>query len=474
MTQTPTDTQIKILSPTIHFYHYMLRKGINESLDDTEERRQEFEQNLSQIAAHLTTREGENAAEFLRLIDLKEESHNRTIFDLTSFPDGCYRENSDRLYLENDTIKSRLVARLLNDTYFLSLIRYIPSAQHEQSLDSFAEISNYLDTPNIGLGKTAILAGVLQTPSSSEESRKSAAIKCLGKYLSQTSELEIEAQISQEYKFIGSYFYVLSRESIAEKFTENYQLKTKNLACVFFYEDGNAEAKADRIYNIFQNLLLSYHKINYFYFQSRSIKIKLQQLYQAIEQETENYQKQKWNTNSLIKLPQESLEYYRILSSLQDQVRLIGIQQYNYEESIRQIEQYTQETIPEFFSDFQQDIVFYLKQMKADISFLSPAIQLYERLMLSVQTQVSINEAEIQDNQAKLGQILTVAGTTIAFAQIAQEPITTTISQHIDQDSSLQSPSLLSLWISAGVTILISIVIGYLISLIFYKLFAEK
>jgi hypothetical protein len=94
--------------------------------------------------------------------------------------------------------------------------------------------------------------------------------------------------------------------------------------------------------------------------------------------------------------------------------------------------------------------------------------------MLSVQTQVSINEAVIQDNQAKLGQILTVAGTTIAFAQIAQEPITTTISEHIDKNQSLQSPSLLSLWISAGLTIFISLVVGYLVSLVFYQWFAKK
>lgn len=37
--------------------------------------------------------------------------------------------------------------------------------------------------------------------------------------------------------------------------------------------------------------------------------------------------------------------------------------------------------------------------MEADIVFLIPALQLYEKLMLTVQTQVIINKQEIQKKQ---------------------------------------------------------------------------
>ncbi len=473
MTQTPTNIHVKLLSPTLHFYHYRLRNSINESLEDTKERRQKFEENLQAILSHLTSKTGQKASDFLKLIDIEQESSKGTILDLTNVPPDCKKTNSDRIYLETGIIKTSLAARLLNDTYFLRLTRYISSAHNEQSIDSFANLSEYLNTVKIELGQTAILAGILQSQLSPQKTRKIAA-SCLHKYFSDISALEIEDQLSEEYRFLDSPFYVLSREITIEKFTENYQLKTKKLACVFLYQDEYAERKANRVYSIFQDLLLSYHKINYFYFQSRNLKNQLKQRYKAIEEQTENYQQQNWDAQSLVKIPQESLEYYRFLSSLQDQARLIKIQQHNYQVCIQQIEQETGDQIPKFFTDFQQDIVFYLEQMEADINFLTPAIQLYERLMFSVQTQVSINEAAIQEKQAKLGQILTVAGTTIALGQIAQNPITTTISQRIDKNQSLQSPSLLSLWVGASVTIVLSLTIGYLISRLFYQWFTKK
>ena len=479
MTQIQTNTNVtnvKVLSPTLHFYHYILRNGINESLDDTKERRERFEKNLYELASHLTSKSGQKVSEFLKLVDIEKEPSSGTILDLTNVPDKpdeCRKKNSDRLYLETGIIKSRLAARRLNDTYFLRLTRYISSDLKEQSLDSFANLSEYLNALKIELGQTAILAGILKAQLSPQETRKIAA-SCLHKYFSQIPEEEIEKKLSEEYRFLDSPFYVLHQEITFKKITEDYQLKTTNLACVFLYKDEAAESKTSEVYSIFQNLLLSYHKINYFYFQSRNLKIKLKQLYKAIEKKAENCQQQKWDAQSLVKLPQESLEYYKLLSFLEDQAKLIKVQQRNYQQCIQIIKQKTGDKIPEFFTNFQQDIVFYLEQMKADIGFLSPAIQLYERLLFSVRTQISINEAAIQKKQAKLGQILTVVGTTIAVVQIAQQPITTTISQHIDKNQSLQSPSPLSLWISAIITIFLIIIIGCLFSRIFYQWFTKK
>ena len=472
MSQTQTNTTEKVLSPTLHFYHYVLRKSFNEPLEERKERREFFEGNLQKITSHLTSKSGQQASEFLKLIDIEEEKSNDTIFDLTNVPDECHKPNSDRLYLETGIFKSRLAARCLNDTYFLRLTRYISSNEGEQSLNSFANLSEYLNTLKIELGQTAILAGIVKPQLPPEETRQ-IAVSCLHKYFSQIPKEEIEEKLSEEYRFLDSPFYVLDREIPLKESSENYHSKTTNLACVFLYKDEAAERKADRVYSIFQNLLLSYHKIEYFYFQSQSVKIKLKQLYKAIEEKTKRDRQQILNPQTLVELPQESLEYYKLLSVLEDQARLIKVQQRNYRECIKEIEQETGEAMPKFFTNFQEDINFYLEQMEADIGFLSPAIQLYERLMLSVQTQVSINEAAIQEKQDKLGQILTVAGTTIALGQIAHKPITTTISQRIDGVKSLQ-PSLLSLWISAIVTIVFSLAIGYGVSRILSGWFTKK
>ncbi|MEL4896620.1 hypothetical protein [Crocosphaera sp. Alani8] len=109
--------------------------------------------------------------------------------------------------------------------------------------------------------------------------------------------------------------------------------------------------------------------------------------------------------------------------------------------------------------------------MKTDISFLSPALNLYDKLMISVQTQVSIDEAKRQDSksekEAQLGQIFAGIGTAIAVGQLLTGPLTKTISQHLEPTQ--QNPSLKSIWLGTSISIIISLIMGYIISLIAYK-----
>ena len=109
--------------------------------------------------------------------------------------------------------------------------------------------------------------------------------------------------------------------------------------------------------------------------------------------------------------------------------------------------------------------------MKADISFLNSGIEVYEKLMLSIQTQVSVNEATIQKRQAKLGQLLTGVGTTLVVGQMVAQPITKAI--HLHRDQGKKEPSLGTLWYSAIGTIILSIILGYIISIITYEWFTK-
>ena len=86
-------------------------------------------------------------------------------------------------------------------------------------------------------------------------------------------------------------------------------------------------------------------------------------------------------------IPKPELRNERWLTSLDDQEKSLKVNLKNYRECLHQITEKTGQPSPTFFIDFERDIVFYLEQMKADIGFLSPALSLYEKLMLSVQTQ---------------------------------------------------------------------------------------
>ena len=464
MPPTQTSTTVKVLSPTLHLYHYVLRNGINEHPETLKERRKLFNDNLQKIASHLTTSTGKSGSDVVKLIPIEQERFG-TVLDFTSVPPECQKPNNDRLYFETGIIRSRLAARRINDTYFLRLIRYIPSAKGEQSLDLFENLSEHLGSLQVELGQTAILAGILD-PQPSSQSIDSVAATCLSHYYSKP----IPSDKLIDNEFLDSHFYIYPQTVTIKQFNE-YSIESTNLACVFLYKDQAAEGQADKVYSIFQNFLLSYHKINFFYCQSLVLKKILAKQYEAIERQTEDYPEQKWDGKSLIELPQQSLDYYKQLSFLEDQARLVEVHQSNYRECIEQIEQKTGQKVPAFFADFEKDIAFYLEQMKADIGFLSPGIQLYEKLMLSVQTQVSINEAAIQDRQAKLGQLLTGVGTAIAIGQIVSQPITTTLSLYLDKGKT--EPSLSSLWLSASLTITLSILTGYAISVRVYQWFTK-
>ncbi|MEO1186063.1 MAG: hypothetical protein AAFX46_15915, partial [Cyanobacteria bacterium J06636_27] len=222
---------------------------------------------------------------------------------------------------------------------------------------------------------------------------------------------------------------------------------------------------------ILQNLLLSYHKINFFYSQSLILKKILSKQYENIERLTEDYSQRKWDSLSLLKLPKESLDYYKRLSFLEDQVRLVEVHWSNYRESREQIEKKTGQKLPAFLTDFDKQSEIYLEQMKSNIGFLSPGIQLYEKLMLSVQTQVSISENEIKDRQAKLGQILTGVGSAVAIGQIVYQPMTSTLSIYFDKDKN--QPSVTSLWLGALLTVGLSLIVGYVISIKVYQWFTK-
>jgi hypothetical protein len=460
MTASQISTPVKVKCPTLHLYHYVLRNSINEPAERLNQRRQDFNNNLKALASQLTTSSGQTADNVVTLVPLdKEPIPSGTVLDFTnasSSPD-------DHLLDLSDGIFSRFLAAIrLNDTYVLRFTSYVSSEHGEQPLQTFANLRENIAKLPLYLGQTVILAGICQP---SQHSSKDIAAECLSIYYG----TPIAAGEIIEDNFLDSPFY-LYLQRVPYKSGNIEDVKSIHFTCVFLYKDENTEGIADGVYAILKDLLLSYHKIEFFYSQSRVFKKTLAKQYEAIERLTEDYTQQQWNRQSLTKLPQDSLEYYKSLSFLKDQYRTIQVNFTNYKNLLKQIKEIGQ--VPKFFRDFEKKIGNYLEQIKTDIGFLSPGIQLYEKLMLSVQTQVSIDESARQDRQDKLAQILTGAGTALAIGQIINTPITTSVSQVIDK--SQPQPSVSSLWLGAGLTILLSLLAGWGVSVIVYKWFTKE
>jgi CHAT domain-containing protein len=453
-------------------YQYVLRNSINDRPETLETRRKAFSDNLQKLAEHLTITSGQKASEFVKLLpDGELAPFGSTVLDLTNVPPECLQTkndlNNDRLYFPKGIISRQLAARCLNDTYLLRFTSYVPSKEGEQSLAIFANIGEHITNLAVELGQTVILAGIIPESLYSPDDNLllSIAAECLSHY----TDAQIQPDKLIRDEFLGSPFCIYAQPvTVAQEGV--YSVSSMQLTCVFLYKDEPTERNADKVYRLLQELLLSYHKINFFHSQSQVLEKILSQQYEAIERLTEDYTQKKWKRQSLTKLPQDSLEYYKRLSFLEDQFRTIQANFTNYKKLLEQIDKIGQG--PEFFRNFEKKIGTYLEQIKTDIGFLSPGIQLYEKLMLSVQTQVSIDESAIQDRQDKLAQILTGAGTALAIGQIINTPVTTSVSQVIDKGQ--PQPSVSSLWLGAGLTILLSLLAGWGMSVIVYKWFTKE
>ena len=470
MVQTPNNTDIKLLSPTLHCYYYVLQNSLNDSPESLTERRKIFSDNLKELSENLKIELGKNNDDLVKSIPLKPDIlGSGSLLDFEMISPDYYKPNDDRLYINYGMFKNRLAVRCLNDTYFLRFTRYISNQDGVQSLKQFYHLREPISNLETQLGKTVILAGIL--PESVSSSTEMAAA-CLNYYYNFPVEGEdsIQAENLIENEFLGSKFYIYKKMVIAEQVKE-YTVESIELVCVFLYANEETEKKADKVYQLLPELLLSYHKIYFFNSQSLILKKLLNQKYEILERQTEKSHPIQNKLTLIRNLPQESLNYYKRLSFLEDQQRTISINSTNYDNIIKNIEQKIDDKMPDFFVEAQKDFKFYSDQIESNINFLRPGIELYEKLMLSVQTEVSLDQATIQERQAKLGQLLTGSGAAIAIGQILNTPITLTVSKLLDENST--QPSINSLWLGSLLTILLSVIAGYEISKRVYQWFIK-
>ena len=470
MVQTPNNTDIQLLSPTLHCYYYMLQNSLNDSPTSLKERRKIFSDNLNKLAENLKIKSGKNNDDLVKSIPLKPDIlGSGSLLDSEAISADYRKPNDDRLYIDCGMFKNRLAVCCLNDTYFLRFTRYISNRKGVQPLEQFYHLREPISNLETKLGKTVILAGIL--PESVSPSTE-IATDCLNYYYNFPVEGEnsIQAKNLIENEFLESKFYIYKKIVIAEQVKE-YTVESIELVCVFLYANEKTEKEADKVYQLLPELLLSYHKIYFFNSQSLILKKLLNQKYEILERQTEKSHFTLDKLTLIRNLPQESLNYYKKLSFLEDQQRTISINSTNYDNIIKNIEQKIDDKMPDFFVEAQKDFKFYSDQIESNINFLRPGIELYEKLMLSVQTEVSLDQATIQERQAKLGQLLTGSCAAIAIGQILNTPITLTVSKLLDENST--QPSINSLWLGSLSTILFSVLAGCVISKRVYQWFIK-
>lgn len=459
MSPSQANSTSKVLCPTLHLYLYEVRNSINDSPETIDSQLSVFQETLKKLASDLDMSSGK-AIDIIKFVKDDPEPY-QTLLDFSQINNAKHSNNV--LDLDYSDVKRQLVANRLNDTYFLRFTSYISD---EQPLVRLEYLSKGISTLKSQLGKTVILAVNLEKVQ--DLTTKDIANECLKQYYPKDKNIEIKE--IKDQKFLDSDFFIY-QESQEIDTQSKYKIEVSNLICVWLYKNSAQEDQANEIYTILNEFLLAYHKITFCYSQSIALKEILSDQYQKIEDLTDKNPKD-WNDPAIITLPQDSLEYYKKLYFLQDQSRTIKINFENYQTLLKKIQKVG--NVPELFTEFEQKIESYQKQIESSIGFLTPGLQLYEKLMLSVQTQVSIQEAAVQKGQAKLGQLLTGSCAAIAIGQILAPAITTSISQnYIDKDN-LAQPSVSSLWLGAFLTIILSILSGWLVSSWVYQWFTKE
>jgi hypothetical protein len=463
MSPSQANSTYKVLCPTLHLYLYEVRNSINDSPEIINTQLSDFQENLKKLASDLDMSSGTKAVDIIKFVKADPEPY-QTLLDFTEINNNQHSNNV--LNLDYSDVKRQLAAHRLNDTYFLRFTSYIPG---EQPLIRLEYLSKGISTLKSQLGKTVILAVNLEKNQDlTTDIRLIIARECLKQYYPKDKNIEINEIQSQ--KILDSDFFIY-QESQEIDTQSKYKIEVSYLTCVWLYENSDQEDQANDIYNLLNDFLLAYHKITFCYSQSIALKEILSDQYQKIEDLTDKNPKE-WNDSAIITLPQDSLEYYKKLYSLQDQSRTIKINFKNYQTLLKKIQKLG--NVPKLFTEFEPKIELYLKQIESSIGFLTPGLQLYEKLMLSVQTQVSIKDANLQKGQTQLGQLLTGSCAAIAIGQILAPVITATISQKIIDKNNSAQPSVSSLWLGALLTIGLSIVSGWFVSRWVYQWFTKE
>ncbi len=93
----------------------------------------------------------------------------------------------------------------------------------------------------------------------------------------------------------------------------------------------------------------------------------------------------KWSKESLKKLPYQSLEFYKKLSFLSDQEKTLRVNLHNYRTcALKKLKDIQSEKLVGILCGyFIDEAEHYLNQIKTTIGFMSPGLQLYDKLMLS-------------------------------------------------------------------------------------------
>jgi hypothetical protein len=325
-------------------------------------------------------------------------------------------------------INANLQPFLLNDTYAADLTLVPEPSNISISVDELQYFKpSYLLPSHIqaSLGQTLWIYG--EVDATKDECHK-LAYEYVDKLLAGTNFNPVSVN---EDKLFGSLLF----EYQAADPNEPYSY-AKQCQIYVFLNNSNAQTAelAGKSYDWLLNLLCCYHKILYISQEARNCSSEARAIYSDLEKKTEEFSKLMADSQIqlsklkklLAQIPQKNLDYARCLRDLQAHHTAITTNISNYGICLKKITDIAGDSPKlwqDFFNRFCQQ---WQQQIQTDINYLTPAQELFGRMIDTIRGIVETEQAE---SDRSLENTIQIVGVGLGAGAIVSGVVT----QHIDK-----------------------------------------
>lgn len=311
------------------------------------------------------------------------------------------QELKDKLS-EKLSLKPELTTQILHDTYFADLTFLAP----DETIDFLPEdISqcNYLlpdksegllDKKYTAIGQTIIIYGV------TSEANQDSANKYVRAFLKDTAYENDNITSSEPKNLLGiplfEYFCAIAQST-------NSQEQYCHILVLLNYQGEKGLKRLSDRYETLINLLCSYHKIKFIYYQEAQLSYRAAvEVAQKIDTEIANFSNYVANktqnleplSNLLDRLPLLALKHSKYCGELAAHLTTIEINQQNYQDSLQELLKASLSLASwQEFSNHTKNI--FVKQLQYWLNYMNPSKELSQQLTASIRGIVEIERAKI-------------------------------------------------------------------------------
>ena len=343
------------------------------------------------------------------------------------------------------TLEPTLETQLLHDTYFVDLTFF----SQDQTIDFLPEdISQYnpllpdqihslLDEKDCSIdqtiiGQTIIIYGVISESAANPDS----ANNYVRAFLKDTA-YENDNIISSKQKHlfgIPLFEYFCPLKSCPIKKPANFQESDCHILVLLNHQGENSLAQLSKHYQNLADLLCSYHKVKYVYYQQAKDSYQdAVKVAQSIDQEITNFRDYVADktknldklSNLLDKLPLLALQHAKYCGELEAHQTTIDINQQKYQDSLQKLLN-AGSSLDSWQEFSNQTKNVFLKQIQYWLNYMNPRKELGQQLTASIRGIVEIEQAK---SDRSLERKIEILGAGLGAGGIAASAI----SGHVDK-----------------------------------------